>query len=305
MKKNYKSIENLLDYSKMTLEFIITDYCNLNCDYCAHASEKITNKQTMSLEDIRYFSTLVKENEFFQIKIAGGEPTLHPQFKELCNELKLLFPRRRFYMSTNGCLLKKYQTEINVFDDIQLSNYPGLNDTEYFDLLRNKEKFPNVIFKKKEKDIELMDTSIARNLKMRKPYKYCSRHHPPSIKKVENKRIAKCCEIFANAVRQNINLNEISVEFNENWREELLKIDINKYCRTCYVAVDRFRRSKLLLKQIKYSFNELKGIFNKSRVREIGILNLLKLSFQVLRDFFNFVYYITFVNPMEWKFRKL
>ena len=252
--KNYKSTENSLDFSNMSLELIITDFCNLNCDYCGHASQNIKDKQIMSIEDLRYYSTLIKENEFFQIKIGGGEPTLHPHFKEFCDELKLLFTGRHFYMASNGHLLKKYVNEIDFINFLQVSNYPGLNDTEYFDLLKNKEKFPNVVFMKKEKDSELVDTFLARNLKMRKPYKYCSRYHPPNIKKVEHNRIAKCCEIFSNAVRQNIDLKEISVEFNENWREELLKIDINRYCRTCFVAVDRFRRSKLLLKEIKYSF---------------------------------------------------
>jgi sulfatase maturation enzyme AslB (radical SAM superfamily) len=65
----------------------INNYCNLKCDYCfADNMIKEANK-TMSLDNyIKVLKYLTEQNYEQRIGIIGGEPTLHPQFKEILIE---------------------------------------------------------------------------------------------------------------------------------------------------------------------------------------------------------------------------
>ena len=302
---SYKYNKKKFDYSEMALNFIITDFCNLDCEYCIQGVSFIKEKKIMSLEDIRYYSKLIKEDEFNLIKLSGGEPTLHPQFGKVCEALKTLFPGRQYYIATNGKMLKKHLNMIDNIDYVQLSNYPGVNDEEYNEILKNKDRFPNIIFIKKQKDSELENVFVANNLNLKKAYKYCLRHFPPYIKTIHNRRIYQCCVIFGNAMRQKINHKEISVEFDKNWRENLLKLDINRFCKTCFVNVNRFRRSQLLLKEIKRFYKDIKTSLGQSKERKLGIYSFLANSFLIFRRFYNFIFYIVYVNPKHWKNRNL
>ena len=110
------------------LELAITDYCNLQCALCSQGTPYQKNKRTMSLDQIERMSLLIRPYEFEVIKISGGEPTLHPQFREICRKLKTWFPARRYEMSTNGFRLEEYVDCIGVFGAVSLSLYPGKND---------------------------------------------------------------------------------------------------------------------------------------------------------------------------------
>jgi len=60
----------------------ITDACNLRCVYCNNPL--FPYPRTMMSEDV--FSSLIKrlrQNPVNRIRISGGEPTLHPQFREM------------------------------------------------------------------------------------------------------------------------------------------------------------------------------------------------------------------------------
>ena len=62
----------------------ITNYCNLKCPYC-FANDMI-NEQKKNIELNNYIKLLHYLTEYNNIKeigIIGGEPTLHPFFKEI------------------------------------------------------------------------------------------------------------------------------------------------------------------------------------------------------------------------------
>lgn len=94
----------------------ITDKCNLSCIYC-YANASQAKCQHMEL---KLFKKITKELEnagVNYIRIAGGEPLMHPQFTEIlsyCKDLHLLKS-----LSTNATLLneevasKIKQSEIN------------------------------------------------------------------------------------------------------------------------------------------------------------------------------------------------
>ena len=92
----------------------ITKHCHNACPYCIryvkHLKEK---KYHMSLD---YFAKVLDAMVGWpnQIGMCGGEPTLHPQFPEICrmiNEHKAKHPESRFQMFTaHSANFKKYHS---------------------------------------------------------------------------------------------------------------------------------------------------------------------------------------------------
>lgn len=59
----------------------ITDYCPYGCAFCYQGSTK--NGVHASLDDIKRIASELSEAGCFEVAIGGGEPTLHPDFKEI------------------------------------------------------------------------------------------------------------------------------------------------------------------------------------------------------------------------------
>ena len=69
------------------MNVMINTYCNLKCPYC-FAEDVMCAKTTsnqMSLEDFKLVLAFHKQNNMRVVRLIGGEPTLHPQFKEFVN----------------------------------------------------------------------------------------------------------------------------------------------------------------------------------------------------------------------------
>lgn len=64
----------------------IVNYCNLKCPYC-FADDMIHQKnKAMTLEDYQKILEFISRTPKNHIGIIGGEPTLHPDFKEILKE---------------------------------------------------------------------------------------------------------------------------------------------------------------------------------------------------------------------------
>jgi len=61
----------------------LTYRCNLSCGYCNARALQHLFPQELSLEDMRKLLGWMKRTGFKTIMFTGGEPTLHPQFREL------------------------------------------------------------------------------------------------------------------------------------------------------------------------------------------------------------------------------
>lgn len=94
---------------------MITGVCNVKCPYC-FADEFVNNQNYfkdkkdihMSKENFERAVNFILTNPKERIGIIGGEPTLHPQFKEFIE--KLIFDRRisSFTLFTNGVHIEDY-----------------------------------------------------------------------------------------------------------------------------------------------------------------------------------------------------
>ena len=86
----------------------ITTDCNVKCGNCDRACGLIPSKENMSLKQIWSFvnESLELGHKWARIDIIGGEPTLHPNLKEILDYIKIYknrYPKCKIRLSTNGC----------------------------------------------------------------------------------------------------------------------------------------------------------------------------------------------------------
>lgn len=68
------------------MNILLNNYCNLNCDYCFANKVREEHKQNMKLEDFKWLLDFLARSRDGNVRLIGGEPTLHPQFKEFAIE---------------------------------------------------------------------------------------------------------------------------------------------------------------------------------------------------------------------------
>jgi len=95
-----------INFDNIDIEIITT--CNLNCYNCDRSCGTAPSKEMMSLEQIKCFidESIKYNKKWNEIKLLGGEPTLHPQFFEILDLLKEYrdkhSPDTSIAMATNG-----------------------------------------------------------------------------------------------------------------------------------------------------------------------------------------------------------
>jgi organic radical activating enzyme len=114
-----------------SINFHLTDHCNLNCIGCTHFSN-LAEPSFLSLEefgrDLSQIATLThKVLEW--IHLLGGEPLLHPQFLDFVKLSRKYFPDSKIRILTNGILLAKQNDDFwKVLHDnkalLFISDYP-------------------------------------------------------------------------------------------------------------------------------------------------------------------------------------
>lgn len=64
------------------MNIMVNNYCNLRCSYCFASTEMYekAEKQNMKEKDFFKVLTYLKKNGIREVRIIGGEPTIHPKF---------------------------------------------------------------------------------------------------------------------------------------------------------------------------------------------------------------------------------
>lgn len=92
--------------SKSNPNILLTEMCNRSCSYC-FAKNKIatTEKKEMGLADLKKILDILEKNRRGEVRLMGGEPTLHSQFKKV---IDLILSRGlKIRLFTNGFFPEK------------------------------------------------------------------------------------------------------------------------------------------------------------------------------------------------------
>jgi MoaA/NifB/PqqE/SkfB family radical SAM enzyme len=79
MNKTFKTEKNMLD--RTTIDWIITNKCNLNCYYCLMGKHKNISAEPVNVEFVKNLTGS------YLFHLTGGEPFLVPNFTEVCEQL--------------------------------------------------------------------------------------------------------------------------------------------------------------------------------------------------------------------------
>lgn len=122
----------------------ITDACNAKCKFCIEQNCQRDENARKALENIdKMLAEMQRKNCLFSVSVTGGEPTLFPYFKELC-EILSRYNIQFLTMNTNGYGLDKYVDTIDgLFDFVNISRH-SISDE------RNNEIFATTVYTKDE-----------------------------------------------------------------------------------------------------------------------------------------------------------
>ncbi len=96
---------------KIGIHIDITNKCIFSCANCYKFVGHLDRPYFMNLETVK---KAIDSLEGFQgrIVISGGEPTLHPDFAEICRYLRKKVPPDQRYLQTTGYKLRDYKSVI-------------------------------------------------------------------------------------------------------------------------------------------------------------------------------------------------
>ena len=90
-------IKEYPNYYVQNIDWNITDICNYNCLHCFHAADvHSTGRAFFTLEEAQKLLDGMVECGLTGVRLTGGEPTLHPQFREILQEIR----SRRLWLAT-------------------------------------------------------------------------------------------------------------------------------------------------------------------------------------------------------------
>lgn len=94
------------------IELDVTEFCNLGCVSCCRGCDQFPTDRSLSLDIVKQFvqESIELNYHWHRIGLLGGEPTLHPMFRELIQLLrpyKELHPQCDIWLMTNGTVWQK------------------------------------------------------------------------------------------------------------------------------------------------------------------------------------------------------
>lgn len=87
---------------------LLNNYCNLDCDYCFANEVRGEDAQKLSMDDYRRILDLLEKSGIPEVRLIGGEPTLHPKFPEFVLEASRRDSIRKVHLFTNGSFKSRY-----------------------------------------------------------------------------------------------------------------------------------------------------------------------------------------------------
>ena len=130
---------DLINSTLRTIELNITTLCNRSCSFCPHSwgFKKHKKEKHLSLETLDRFIELL-DNYDNQITLCGqGEPTMHPDIKEILDRLQVL--DNKIILVTNSYKLSevvdhlgKIEVRVSLYEPTELPDIPNMKIIDYY-----------------------------------------------------------------------------------------------------------------------------------------------------------------------------
>ena len=122
--------QTTLKLQRPSVEYNLTEHCNLKCYGCDHASPLLPKKFAQLAQFVRDLEQLSAHLHSKQLRLVGGEPLLHPQLLDFIKEGRRIGIADEIVVITNGVLLHRMPEEFwRSIDALWLSLYPGVTRT--------------------------------------------------------------------------------------------------------------------------------------------------------------------------------
>ena len=93
--------------TRLSVEYSLTEHCNISCHACAHASPLLAKKFADLSDFTRDFEALAEVFHSRELRIVGGEPLLHPELLAFLREGRRIGIADTIVVCTNGVLLHR------------------------------------------------------------------------------------------------------------------------------------------------------------------------------------------------------
>lgn len=113
--------------TRLSVEYSLTEHCNISCHACAHASPLLPEKFADLDDFIRDFEALGAAFHSRELRIVGGEPLLHRDLLRFLEEGRRIGIADAIVVYTNGVLLHRMPDDFwRLIDKLHVSAYPGV-----------------------------------------------------------------------------------------------------------------------------------------------------------------------------------
>lgn len=105
------------------MNIITNNYCNLACEYCFAKDVMEEDRQLLSLEDFKWLLDFIEQSGQDEVRMLGGESTLHPNFIDFLEECKNHKGIHRFMLFSNFIFNEKVAEALKDVSKYLYMNY--------------------------------------------------------------------------------------------------------------------------------------------------------------------------------------
>jgi organic radical activating enzyme len=112
---------------RLSVEYSLTEHCNISCHACAHASPLLPEKFADIGDFSRDFEALAAAFHAQELRLVGGEPLMHPELTAFISQARGIGIADKIVVYTNGVLLHQMPAAFwDGIDELRISAYPGV-----------------------------------------------------------------------------------------------------------------------------------------------------------------------------------
>ena len=229
------------------LRLNLLDACNMRCMYCMPEDQKFNKlSDLLTPEQIKTIVTNLTQFGIEEVRLTGGEPLMHPQFREILSALKKC-DLKKLAITTNAILLDKemdFLIENNIknlnisFDSLNENSFNFITKTITFQQVLNS------ILKANDLGFNIkINAVMMKNINFEEIDQFLefSSKHNIEVRFLELMKIGQALQHYE---RHFVSADQIIEKISENWK--LTKVPMpNDSTSFNYIATNGEKKAKI------------------------------------------------------------